>query len=199
VVLEPAEARLAGALWKLGADSSFLLSGTRKNNMTPGDYVLQVKAIPGFQAIAQQTTTVLANNLTTVTITYLPELSPVFSWRALYFGTTSNTGSAADGADPDGDGALNLDEYTAGTDPLDASDVFRVSSGGREGETFSVVVPAKTGRIYTLQRRTDLASQDWSNVVSSGPVLANGPLTLTDPAATAEAGFYRVEVEAPAP
>ncbi len=195
VVLEPLEARLAGALWKLGGDSSFVLSAARKNNMTPGDYVLQVKQIPGFQAIAQQTTSVLANNLTTVTITYLPELSAFFSWRVQYFGTSSNTGNAADGADPDGDGVTNLDEYTAGTNPLDPYDVFRPSSSGRVGNTFVVTVPAKIGRIYKLQRRTDLAAEDWSDVVTSVPILVNGPLTLTDPAATAGAGFYRVEVE----
>ena len=199
VVIQPAEARLAGAAWKLGSDSVFLGSGTRKNNLTAGDYVMQFKTVPGFQAIPQQTATVLGNNLTTVTVTYQIELSPLFTWRASHFGITDNTGNAADGADPDGDGVLNLDEYVAGTDPMDPSDVFRVTSGGRAGQAFSVVVPVKAGRIYTLQRRTDLESQDWSDVVTTGPVLANGTLTLTDPAATAAAGFYQVKVESLVP
>lgn len=199
VVIEPLEARLAGALWKLGGDSSFALSGARKNNMTPGQYILQLKAIPGFQVPVQQTTTVVANNLTTVTFTYLPELSPLFSWRLLYFGATANAGNAADGADPDGDGILNLDEYSAGTNPLDPSDVFRVSGSVREGSSFSVTVPVKAGKSYVLQRTTDLLADDWSDVASSGLVLLSGTLTLTDPAATSSGAIYRVRVESSGP
>lgn len=43
------------------------------------------------------------------------------SWRHIRFGFYSNTGIAADIADPDADGASNLAEYNAGTDPLDAT------------------------------------------------------------------------------
>lgn len=39
-------------------------------------------------------------------------------WRDLHFGTTYNGGTAADSADPDGDGRNNLLEYAAGSDPL---------------------------------------------------------------------------------
>jgi hypothetical protein len=38
-------------------------------------------------------------------------------WRALNFGTTVNSGPAADGADPDNDGIPNLLEYALGLDP----------------------------------------------------------------------------------
>lgn len=38
-------------------------------------------------------------------------------WRETYFGNAANTGNAADGADPDGDGMSNLIEYALGTHP----------------------------------------------------------------------------------
>lgn len=43
-------------------------------------------------------------------------------WRFTHFGTTSNTGDAADVADPDGDGFSNQLERAAATDPNDAGD-----------------------------------------------------------------------------
>lgn len=199
VILEPAEARAAGALWKLGSDSSFLTSGTRKNNLTPGDYLVEFRPVAGFQVPVQQTVTVLANNLTTVTLTYLPELSQLAAWRVENFGATSNSGTGDDSGDPDGDGSLNLDEYTAGTDPNDPRDVFRVISTTREGLAFSAVVPGKAGRTYTLQRRADLGAGTWEDVATTGPVSVDGDLTLVDPAAGADRAFYRATVVLTAP
>ena len=199
VLLEPAEARTAGALWKLGTDASFVTSGTRKNSLTPGDYVLQFRPVAGFQTPPQQIVKVVSNSLLSVTFTYLPEISAVASWRVENFGSTSNAGAGADSEDPDGDGSLNLDEYVAGTDPNDPSDVFRVKSATLVGTSFSVVVPAKTGRIYTLQRRSDLSSGTWSDVLAIGPVAADGDLALTDAAAAGDKGFYQVVVESASP
>jgi autotransporter-associated beta strand protein len=195
VILEPAEARAAGALWKLGTDASYVLSGTRKNNLTPGNYVLQIKPLPGFQTPAQQTVSVFANNLTTVTFTYVPEISAVASWRQENFGTTTNAGTASDSEDPDGDGSLNIDEYIAGTNPQDAADVFKVASAGLNGTTFTATVPGKTGRTYILQRQDVLGSGLWINVETKSALPADGPLTLTDFNATSSKGFYRVLVE----
>lgn len=53
---------------------------------------------------------------TSATVTVTPP-TPVESWRETYFGTTANTGSAADTADPDGDGVTNLMEFAIGTTP----------------------------------------------------------------------------------
>ncbi|HEV2211018.1 MAG TPA: hypothetical protein VG167_19775 [Verrucomicrobiae bacterium] len=42
---------------------------------------------------------------------------PVDYWRWMHFGTTNNTGAAADSADPDDDGLVNFVEYALGLDP----------------------------------------------------------------------------------
>lgn len=48
----------------------------------------------------------------------VPSFLPVSqSWRQQYFGTTTNSGSAADGADFDHDGVANLLEWASGQDP----------------------------------------------------------------------------------
>ncbi len=44
-------------------------------------------------------------------------VSPIDLWRLTNFGTTANTGDAADSADPDGDGLVNLVEYALGLSP----------------------------------------------------------------------------------
>jgi hypothetical protein len=199
VLLEPAEARTAGALWKLGSDTSYVASGTRKNSLTPGDYVLQFKPVAGFQTPPQQIVKVQSNTLTTITFTYLPEISAVASWRVENFGSTSNSGTGADSEDPDGDGSLNIEEYSAGTDPLDRNDVFKVGDSGLLGTTFSITVPGKVGRTYVLQKREDLGSGSWVDVETRSGLATAGPLTLSDFAATGGRGFYRVVVEVTPP
>jgi hypothetical protein len=194
VILEPAEARAAGALWKLGTDSSYVISGTRKNSLTPGDYIVQFQPVAGFKTPADRIITVLANNLASTTAIYEPELSELAAWREENFGATSNEGLAADSGDADGDGVLNIDEYIAGTDPLDSGDVFRVASTQRNGGVFSANVPGKAGRIYTLQRSVRLGPDEWADVASAGPMEEDGPVTLSDPEAPSDRAFYRVGV-----
>lgn len=46
-----------------------------------------------------------------------PGANTFHNWRALHFGTTENAGDAADDADPDGDGLVNLIEFATGADP----------------------------------------------------------------------------------
>jgi hypothetical protein len=47
----------------------------------------------------------------------VPPLTTTQSWRQSYFGTTDNTGNAADGADADSDNLSNLLERAFGTNP----------------------------------------------------------------------------------
>jgi hypothetical protein len=199
VILEPEEARNAGAVWRLGSDSSYLLSGTRKNNLSPGDYQIELAPVDGFEQPSPQLTDVAAGSLTTVTITYQPALGALATWRLDNFGESTNSGSGSDGDDADGDGVLNLYEYLAGTDPLDPTDYFRILETGREGMTFSVVVPGRADRIYELQRTADPEAGSWLTVATAGPTASDGDLLLTDPDAPAGENYYRATVELAAP
>ena len=57
---------------------------------------------------------------TGVNLTWTP-LSPIEQWRFTHFGITTNTGNAADNADPDNDGVTNLVEFNNFTLPADAT------------------------------------------------------------------------------
>lgn len=71
-------------------------------------------------------------------------LTPIAIWRDTYFQTTQNSGKAADNADPDGDGLVNLVEYALGTRP-DNTD-------GDQGH-LSAPAPSLTGSRLALDFR----------------------------------------------
>ncbi|MCX6879075.1 MAG: thrombospondin type 3 repeat-containing protein, partial [Verrucomicrobia bacterium] len=131
------------------------------------------------------------------TFTLTATATAVELWRLANFGTSENTGPAADSADPDGDGMNNLSEYAAGTDPNNAADVFKVLSAVKGATSYTVTVPGKASRSYVLERSASLGTGPWTAVGSVGPLAVPGTITLSDPAAPTEAGFYRVRVSAP--
>jgi sugar lactone lactonase YvrE len=114
------------------------------------------------------------------------------TWRLLYFGTVSNALSAAN-ADPDGDGASNWEEYVAGTNPLDATSVFKfqpatpVSSGA-----FTLQWPSVVNRSYSLQSSPSM-SAGWTTITN---LIGNGQtLQWTDTNSASGAKFYRALVQ----
>ncbi|MCF7734010.1 MAG: immunoglobulin domain-containing protein [Akkermansiaceae bacterium] len=129
--------------------------------------------------------------LLTVTATALEQ------WRLANFNTVDGTGPAADSADPDGDGKPNLDEFTAGTDPNNSADFFRVLSANRTPGGFTVTAAGKAGRSYVLERSTAPGVAPWTVVGAADPLAADGTAELSDPAPPAGAGFYRVKVTLP--
>ncbi len=203
VVIEPAAAHSAGAGWKIvGLDdhlSGSRLSGTESNGLDPKLYTIRLNSIEGYHPPATQTVLVKADQRIVVTFTYEPEYTPLELWRKEHFGSAENTGPAADHEDADGDGMRNLDEYTAGTNPKNPADVFKVLSTTRAANAFTLVAPGKAGRIYILERRHDLGSGSWQTVpgATAGPLAADGPVTLTDPASPPDRAFYRARVSLP--
>jgi hypothetical protein len=85
-------------------------------------------------------------------------LSALESWRQTNFGTTANTGTAADTADFDGDGLSNLLEYATGTNPTVAGPGAAIvaQSGNVLTLTFNRINDPLL--IYTIEESTDLAT-----------------------------------------
>ncbi|MBE7493355.1 MAG: hypothetical protein HS117_00260 [Verrucomicrobiaceae bacterium] len=196
VLIESAEARNAGAWWKL-SPSSTARPSVQINNLTPGGTlrICHAGGLPGARGAWHIPIT--ANTLTTITYTYQTAMSAQESWRHTYFGTTANSGDAADNHDYDRDGFTNAEEYAAGTNPVQRGDFFRANNPQRGPGTFSVSTAGKAGRAYILERSVTMAAGTWSTVDTEGPLAADGPVTLTDAASPSGAAFYRIRVTGP--
>jgi len=197
ILIEPPSAITAGAGWRLGAETTWRTSGYSKGSLSPGNYTLEFPTVSGFQPPVVASAIVTSGQVNTYTFTYAPRLPALESWRLAHFGITTNTGNAADTEDPDHDGQPNLSEYAAGTDPNNAADVLKIHTAQRSGTDFTLTASGKTGRIYALQRRSDLATGTWTSVASQGPLGADTPISLTDRSAPAGNAFYRIQVSVP--
>jgi len=115
------------------------------------------------------------------------------TWRLLYFGTVSNALSAA-GADPDGDGASNWQEFVAGTNPLDATSVFQFLPGlSASGSGFTLQWPSVVNKTYSVQSSSS-TDGNWTTV-ASGLIGNSQFLQWADTNASASTRFYRAIVQ----
>jgi len=99
----------------------------------------------------------------------------ITEWRAAYFGSSSNTGSGEDAADPDHDGVENLAEYAYGLSPISGAASSppgpSVEPDGVGGDYFEIrfTEPAYvTGIQYGAEWSATLASSSWVPVPDTG-------------------------------
>jgi subtilisin family serine protease/subtilisin-like proprotein convertase family protein len=132
-------------------------------------------------------------------------VDPYAAWQSKYFPAGGPT--AAGGADPDGDGLSNTNEFLAGFNPTNGTASLRIlsiaiSNGnaivtyqGANGDT--TWTPGISARTNVLERATTFVFTGQSNILSGGTGI--GVVTnMIDPgAATNPARFYRVRLLVP--
>jgi hypothetical protein len=112
-------------------------------------------------------------------------ITPIATWRQTYFGTAQNSGNAANTADPENDGIINIIAYAFGLNPL-------VQNSN----------PPPTDISYLAEVCTDLASGVWNSGpgYTSQTVTDNGDgtetVTVTDlaPINSTPAHFLRIRI-----
>jgi len=110
-------------------------------------------------------------------------------WEMAYFSTLSRDGAG----DYDGDGASDLSEFNAGTDPANLGSFFRVititSLGGGQR---SIIWSAVPGRTYRVQFKNSVDDEEWTEL----PSLVTASGTTASMADTGDGTnarrFYRV-------
>ena len=115
------------------------------------------------------------------------------SWERSVFGSLFITPDFAF-VDFDNDGATNLEEYLAGTNPRNAADRLKLSL--QPGVTNVLTFPTVRDVPYLLERTRSLTHPKWQPA-STGPILTfGGTFRFEDWLPPAESRFYRVRVVA---
>ncbi|MBL9126030.1 MAG: lamin tail domain-containing protein [Verrucomicrobiales bacterium] len=115
------------------------------------------------------------------------------AWERSYFGGLDRDGTG----DADADGARDADEFSAGTNPVDADDVLRFAEISVARPT-SLRFRAKAGRSYAVQVRDTLSSDTAWALLQSVPARdAAEWVTVIDAGFAPSARFYRLVTPAP--
>lgn len=118
------------------------------------------------------------------------------SWRLRHFGTVSNLLSAAS-ADADGDGLNNLQEYRAGTSPVNKASSLRLNSAKNAKDAPAAITvrwPSVAGKTYTMEWSPSLTDPVWVTL-ATGLQGTGWDMEYTDGAVGGEPRFYRVRTE----
>jgi Tol biopolymer transport system component len=96
-------------------------------------------------------------------------------WMLKYFGhpTGESNDLSLASDDADGDGMSNLQEYLAGTSPIDPNSVFKFSAAFPASGLLDLTWPAVLGRSYQIQYKTNLTDPVWLTAPGGVWVLDN--------------------------
>ena len=113
------------------------------------------------------------------------------SWTTAFFGSATGTDP---GADPDGDGMSNWEEFVAGTNPTNAASSLQLDAHSTSG-TLVVTLSAVSNRTYSVFYADGLEPNVWRKLADLPARPTNWTASLPDPAAATNR-FYRVVVPA---
>jgi hypothetical protein len=114
------------------------------------------------------------------------------AWEIQYFGAINDPRSTP-GADPDGDGLTNAEEYLAGTSPINASSLLKIESAVVAGGTTTLQFNAVSGKTYSVLYQVDLGTGAWFKLKDVPAQGADGVVAVIDPdGASAVTRFYRL-------
>jgi autotransporter-associated beta strand protein len=133
-----------------------------------GTYVLRYSAANAFGETSR-----------TLTVSVLSRLE---SWRQLHFGTTANTGTAADTFDANADGEVNLLEFATAQHPGAATQAIMglVKNGAVLELTYTRATAALAdGLTFTAEWSDTLAAGSWSSVGVTEQILGDNGTVLT--------------------
>jgi hypothetical protein len=114
------------------------------------------------------------------------------AWQLQYFSSIEDP-EAAPSADPDGDGFDNLQEYQAGTSPVNAADYLKLDLVNVTPGRINIHLTAVAGKTYSVLWSADLKAGTWSKLADVMAQGTTGPITVSDPISTNNAQrFYRL-------
>jgi hypothetical protein len=114
------------------------------------------------------------------------------AWQMHYFGSI-NSPTAAPAADPDGDGANNLNEFVNLTDPTNPNSFEKLQANADPQNSEGLVLSwlAARGRLYSIEITTNLLSQNWQPVAGAADIVGDNTKRLITNSASGTV-FYRL-------